>query len=184
MHNQRLILSQYLQAINVEPPHFKKCICSRLAGKRWTESYLLIGPLEIGKDRQSLLRSGISIYSWAAVIKRTIKGPVFTSRPPSTCSKMNRPTFALALLAGILMATSGVAGHGSMFEPPQRASLWRYGYDSPVNERDDFSNDFIFLLILSFNQSFAYSGHVQRDQSGESRQLKSTLNDQFKLFFP
>ena len=32
----------------------------------------------------------------------------------------------------------GVTGHGMMFDPPQRSSMWRFGFDTPVNTEDDF----------------------------------------------
>lgn len=31
-----------------------------------------------------------------------------------------------------------VNGHGMMFDPPQRSSMWRFGFNTPVNTEDNF----------------------------------------------
>ena len=50
----------------------------------------------------------------------------------------------LFLIPGIalsLIALSGfvveVKGHGRLIEPPSRASMWRYGFDTPIDYNDN-----------------------------------------------
>lgn len=48
-------------------------------------------------------------------------------------------------------ALSYVSGHGRVVEPPNRASIWRYGYDSPANYDDDGLNCGGFYTQWSIN---------------------------------
>jgi hypothetical protein len=42
------------------------------------------------------------------------------------------------LLLVLSFSTNDVVGHGMMFDPPQRSSMWRFGYETPVNTMDNF----------------------------------------------
>ncbi|XP_026733298.1 uncharacterized protein LOC113497784 [Trichoplusia ni] len=48
-------------------------------------------------------------------------------------------------------AVAYVSGHGRVVEPPNRASIWRYGYDSPANYDDDGLNCGGFYTQWSIN---------------------------------
>ena len=41
------------------------------------------------------------------------------------------------VLFALCVTLSSVEGHGRLIEPPSRASMWRYGYDTPVNYADN-----------------------------------------------
>jgi len=43
----------------------------------------------------------------------------------------------LRILVGLLPAVSLVSGHARLVEPPSRASMWRYGFDTPPNYNDN-----------------------------------------------
>jgi hypothetical protein len=44
---------------------------------------------------------------------------------------------ALLLFFFVLANPLRVSGHGRMLDPPQRSSLWRFGYPTPANYDDD-----------------------------------------------
>lgn len=48
---------------------------------------------------------------------------------------MEQYSFVLFVLA--VAAVANVAGHGMMLEPPQRSSMWRFGYNVPANYDDN-----------------------------------------------
>nr|KAG5691648.1 hypothetical protein BaRGS_022923 [Batillaria attramentaria] len=37
----------------------------------------------------------------------------------------------------LLLLLKSVDGHGYVMDPPQRSSLWRFGYNTPVNNNDN-----------------------------------------------
>ncbi|XP_065344983.1 uncharacterized protein LOC135942658 [Cloeon dipterum] len=41
-----------------------------------------------------------------------------------------------ALVVALVVSTAYVAGHGFAKDPPSRSSMWRYGYDTPINYED------------------------------------------------
>ena len=42
--------------------------------------------------------------------------------------------FGILLLFAVI---DGVSGHGRLIEPPSRASMWRFGYKTPINYDDN-----------------------------------------------
>lgn len=44
------------------------------------------------------------------------------------------------ILFSALAFIEHVAGHGRLSDPPQRSSMWRFGFDTPVNWNDDTMN--------------------------------------------
>ncbi|KZS10585.1 uncharacterized protein LOC116929479 [Daphnia magna] len=45
---------------------------------------------------------------------------------------------ALSVFLALAFSAYDVVGHGMMFDPPQRSSMWRFGFNTPVNTADDF----------------------------------------------
>ena len=56
----------------------------------------------------------------------------------------------LRILVGLLPAVSLVSGHARLVEPPSRASMWRYGFDTPPNYNDNegFCGGFFVIKAL------------------------------------
>ena len=50
-----------------------------------------------------------------------------------------RSGFVLSSLALVILVNqlSNVAGHGHLMDPPQRSSMWRFGFDVPANYQDN-----------------------------------------------
>lgn len=65
------------------------------------------------------------------------------------------PITLMLVLAICLIEDHGhsVAGHGMMRDPPARASMWRFGFNTPINYDDNGLNcggrAVILLAILS-----------------------------------
>ena len=76
------------------------------------------------------------------------------------------------MLLGILMVLSmkldTADGHAKMIEPPMRSSMWRFGFDTPINYNDNelfcggievsfFLSFFLCFFFLSAFQPFHHS---------------------------
>lgn len=54
------------------------------------------------------------------------------------CSlRMNSLCITFVVLASVLVAVTKVEGHGYLAEPPNRSSMWRYGFNTPINYNDN-----------------------------------------------
>ena len=62
-----------------------------------------------------------------------------------------------SVLLVLLFTTYDVVGHGMMFDPPQRSSMWRFGFGTPVNTMDNFlSCGYVEVKIRNDTQTSNY----------------------------
>ena len=54
------------------------------------------------------------------------------------CEKMDCVYFVLSLI--LIWTQNTVLGQGRMLLPPSRSSMWRVGYDTPINHNDNVQN--------------------------------------------
>ncbi|KAH9514760.1 hypothetical protein Btru_023562 [Bulinus truncatus] len=65
----------------------------------------------------------------------------------------------LLITAHLIVMTSGVTGNGRLWEPPGRSTMWRRGFNTPVNNNDDQ----VFCGELGHQQSLGYKCGVCGD---------------------
>ena len=68
------------------------------------------------------------------------------------CSK--RVLLYVVISVSSIWIQSIVKGQGRMLLPPSRASMWRFGYDTPVNHNDNVLNcgGTVVSNLLSFDE--------------------------------
>jgi len=87
---------------------------------------------------------------------------------------MNKDTKTILLMhIMIAVTTIGVQGHGRLLEPPSRASMWRFGFQTPIDYNDNqlFCGGFtvsvfkyttiIAWFLLNYNKSNQTTLYIQ-----------------------
>ena len=67
--------------------------------------------------------------------------------------------FYSTLLVILIYFTAHTDGHGRLIEPPSRSSMWRFGFNTPVNYDDNqlFCGGYDVSIILTGNRCYETS---------------------------
>lgn len=86
-------------------------------------------------DQQAIQKTTASERRTESVLKIFYLLSLIISKMKGSALKMYEVTLVM-----MTCVVCGVLSHGRMVEPPQRSSMWRFGFDIPANFNDNENN--------------------------------------------